>query len=187
MAIGLYGGTFDPIHHGHLILARDALERLGLERVVFIPAAISPHKLDREPSPAPVRRAMVAAAIAGEERFALDDRELHRAGPSFTVDTVEEIRARRRADDFTCSARIISARCTPGTGSRNCARWCISSSSTRGEPGPEARHAAAAARYFRPRRCARSLRAGLPSVIWFLNPSAPSLNTTVSTSPPPSS
>lgn len=94
MPIALYGGTFDPIHHGHLILARDAIEELGIDRVIFIPAAISPHKLERAPSPAPVRSAMVAAAIAGEESFVQDDRELHRAGPSFTVETVEEIRAR---------------------------------------------------------------------------------------------
>lgn len=94
MAIALYGGTFDPIHHGHLILARDAIERLGIDRVIFIPAAISPHKLDCAPSPAAIRSAMVAAAIAGEERFAQDDLELHRAGPSFTVETVEEIRRR---------------------------------------------------------------------------------------------
>src|SRR5438874_2392775 len=86
MAIALYGGTFDPIHHGHLILARDAIEQLGIDRVIFIPAAISPHKLERAPSPAAVRSGMVAAAIAGEERFAQDDRELHRAGPSFTVE-----------------------------------------------------------------------------------------------------
>lgn len=100
MRIALYGGSFDPIHHGHLILARDALERLELDRVVFIPAAISPHKLTRVPSPAPVRRAMVAAAIAGEERFTLDDRELHRPGPSFTVETVEEMRRESPGAEF---------------------------------------------------------------------------------------
>jgi nicotinate-nucleotide adenylyltransferase len=98
MAIALYGGTFDPIHHGHLILARDAIEQLGIDRVIFIPAAISPHKLERAPSPADVRSAMVAVAIAGEERFAQDDRELHRAGPSFTVETVEEVRARHAGE-----------------------------------------------------------------------------------------
>jgi nicotinate-nucleotide adenylyltransferase len=94
LRIGLYGGTFDPIHHGHLILARDAIEQLGLDRVVFLPAAISPHKLARAPAPAELRRAMVAAAIAGEPRFVLDDSELHRTGPSFTIDSVESIRAR---------------------------------------------------------------------------------------------
>ncbi len=91
MRLALYGGTFDPIHHGHLILARDAIELLGAERVIFIPAAISPHKLTRVPSPPGLRREMIAAAIEGEPRFTLDDRELRRAGPSYTFDTVAEL------------------------------------------------------------------------------------------------
>ncbi len=94
MRLGLYGGSFDPIHHGHLILARDAIEQFALDRVVFIPAAISPHKLDRHPALAEARRAMIAAAIEGEAQFALDDSELHRAGPSFTIDTVEQVGGR---------------------------------------------------------------------------------------------
>jgi nicotinate-nucleotide adenylyltransferase len=92
--LGLYGGTFDPIHHGHLILARDAMELFKLDRVIFIPAAISPHKLASRPAPAAARRDMVAAAIAGDPGFALDDLELHRSGPSFTIDTVEEMESR---------------------------------------------------------------------------------------------
>ena len=94
MRLGLYGGTFDPIHHGHLILAREAIEKLDLDQVVFIPAALSPHKLSTPPASGDLRRDMVAAAIAGEPRFALDDSEIHRAGPSFTIDTVEHTRAR---------------------------------------------------------------------------------------------
>lgn len=86
--IGLYGGSFDPIHNGHLILARDAMERLELDRVVFLPARISPHKLDRPPASAEARCRMIAAAIEGEQGFFLDDREVRRDGPSFTVDTV---------------------------------------------------------------------------------------------------
>ena len=93
MNLALYGGTFDPIHHGHLILAREAVEQLALDRVIFIPAGISPHKLARTPAPAALRRAMVAAAIAGEPCFALDDGELHCPGPSFSIDTVERIAA----------------------------------------------------------------------------------------------
>jgi len=91
--IGLYGGTFDPIHHGHLILAREALEVLGLDQVVFIPAGVSPHKLARPPAPARARCEMLAAAIDGEEGFAWDDCEIRRAGPSFAIDTVREIQA----------------------------------------------------------------------------------------------
>jgi nicotinate-nucleotide adenylyltransferase len=92
MRLALYGGTFDPIHHGHLVLARDAIELFKLDRVLFIPAAISPHKLARQPAPAELRRRMVEMAIAGEPRFVLDDRELRREGPSYTIDTVLELR-----------------------------------------------------------------------------------------------
>jgi len=92
--IGLYGGTFDPIHHGHLILAREALEMLGLDRVVFIPAGVSPHKLARPPAPARARCEMLAASIAGEESFAWDDCEIRRSGPSYAIDTVRGIQAR---------------------------------------------------------------------------------------------
>jgi nicotinate-nucleotide adenylyltransferase len=91
MRLALYGGTFDPIHHGHLILARDAIEQLGADRLIFIPAALSPHKLDRIPSSPELRREMLAAAIAGEPRFSIDDRELHRAPPSYTFHTVAEL------------------------------------------------------------------------------------------------
>jgi nicotinate-nucleotide adenylyltransferase len=94
MRLGLYGGTFDPIHHGHLILAREAIETLELDRVVFIPASLSPHKLSTSPASGAIRRDMVAAAIAGEPRFELDASEIDRAGPSFTIDTVEHLRAR---------------------------------------------------------------------------------------------
>ena len=98
MKTALYGGSFDPIHHGHLILAREAAEQLGLDRVVFIPAAISPFKLEAHPAPAELRLEMVRAAIAGESGFECDDSEVHRPGPSFTVDTVEAWR-RRAPDD----------------------------------------------------------------------------------------
>jgi nicotinate-nucleotide adenylyltransferase len=86
--VGLYGGSFDPIHHGHLILARDVRERLGLERMIFIPAGVSPHKLDQPPAPPAVRLEMVRAAVAGEEGFECDDCEVTREGPSFAIDTV---------------------------------------------------------------------------------------------------
>ncbi len=87
--IGIYGGTFDPVHHAHLILARDALEQLELAEVIFVPAAISPHKLNAQPTPAGIRLAMLHAAIAGEPRFTVDDQELRRTPPSFTIDTIE--------------------------------------------------------------------------------------------------
>ena len=92
--IALYGGTFDPIHHGHLILAREAIGQLGLARVVFIPAAQSPHKLALAPAPAEARLEMVRAAVADEAGFEVDDAEIRRPGPSFTIDTVEAWLAR---------------------------------------------------------------------------------------------
>jgi nicotinate-nucleotide adenylyltransferase len=93
MRLALYGGTFDPVHNGHLILARDALEELELDRVVFIPANLSPHKLATQPAPAALRLQMVAAAIAGQPGFVLDESELAASGPSFSIDTVERVRA----------------------------------------------------------------------------------------------
>ena len=89
--IGVYGGTFDPIHHAHLILAREALEQLELEDVVFVPAAMSPHKVQEAPAPAAIRLEMLRAAVAGEPRFRIDDRELHCPPPSFSIDTIEEL------------------------------------------------------------------------------------------------
>jgi nicotinate-nucleotide adenylyltransferase len=92
--IGLFGGSFDPIHHGHLILARDAMESLALDRVIFIPVNVSPHKLAHPPVAARLRCEMVAAAIAGEPRFSMDACEAEREGPSFAVDTVRLMRLR---------------------------------------------------------------------------------------------
>ncbi len=92
--IGIYGGTFDPIHYGHLILAREALERLALGKVIFVPAAVSPHKLDQPQTAASIRLAMLEAALEGDKDFIVDRCEIQRPPPSFTIDTVEEIRQR---------------------------------------------------------------------------------------------
>jgi nicotinate-nucleotide adenylyltransferase len=100
MRTALFGGSFDPIHHGHLILAREAIEQVGLDRVVFIPAAQSPFKLDSTPAPAHLRLAMVQAAIAGEPGFECDESEVHRPGPSFSVDTVGAWRTRAPDDEL---------------------------------------------------------------------------------------
>ena len=100
--VGILGGTFDPIHHGHLILARDALEQLGLDSVIFVPAAISPHKLARKPSDAEARLEMLGAAIAGEPNFCLDSMELERPAPSYTVETIEALKAREPGAEFVC-------------------------------------------------------------------------------------
>jgi nicotinate-nucleotide adenylyltransferase len=99
--IGIYGGTFDPIHHAHLILAREALELLHLEKVIFIPAAISPFK-DAPAASAEMRLSMLRAAIKGEDRFSVDDCELRRKPPSYTIDTVKEIRQREENAELYC-------------------------------------------------------------------------------------
>ena len=91
--IGIYGGSFDPIHHGHLILARDALEQLGLDQLIFVPANVSPFKDETHASPE-MRLSMLRAAIKDEPKLAVDDCEVRRAPPSYTIDTVNEIRAR---------------------------------------------------------------------------------------------
>jgi nicotinate-nucleotide adenylyltransferase len=89
--VGLFGGTFDPPHCGHLIVAQDAALALGLDRILFVPAAQPPHKLGLPTSPADVRARMLQQAIAGDDRFAMDTLELDRSGPSWTVDTLREL------------------------------------------------------------------------------------------------
>ncbi|HME88981.1 MAG TPA: nicotinate-nucleotide adenylyltransferase [Chthoniobacterales bacterium] len=91
--IGIYGGTFDPIHLAHLILAREAHEQLGLERIIFVPAAASPAK---EPPHADgeSRLLMLQAAIEGELMFAVNDCELKRPPPSYSIETVLHVRER---------------------------------------------------------------------------------------------
>jgi len=90
--IAIYGGTFDPIHHGHLIVAREALEKLGTDEVIFIPARVSPLRKTAPVATDEIRLLMLQAAIEKEPGFAVDDCELRRAPPSYTIDTVEQIR-----------------------------------------------------------------------------------------------
>ena len=92
--IAIYGGTFDPVHHAHLILAREAIETLGLEKVILVPAAISPLKKGAPIASGDVRLAMLRAAIKAQPEFEVDECELLRPAPSYTIDTVEEIRRR---------------------------------------------------------------------------------------------
>ncbi len=94
MKIGFYGGTFDPIHNGHLIAARDAVEALGLDRLYFIPNAISPHKLGERPVDPALRLEMLRIAIGDEPRFDLDAWEIGRPHPSYTIETMLEMRER---------------------------------------------------------------------------------------------
>jgi nicotinate-nucleotide adenylyltransferase len=91
--IGILGGTFDPPHLGHLVMASEACEALGLERLIWIPSAEHPFKRDRVRTPAETRLAMVRAAIQGDARFEASDLEMRREGPSYTVDTLRELTA----------------------------------------------------------------------------------------------
>ena len=90
--IALFGGTFDPIHHGHLIVARAVVEQLGYARVVLIPAPNPPHKVGRELTDATHRLEMARRAVEGEPRFDVSDIELRRPGLSYTILTVEAFR-----------------------------------------------------------------------------------------------
>jgi nicotinate-nucleotide adenylyltransferase len=91
--LGIFGGTFDPPHLGHLIVAQDACAMLGLERVRFVPAAEPPHKAAMPLTPAPVRLRLLRAALGSDARFEVDDVELRRGGRSYTVDTLRAVRA----------------------------------------------------------------------------------------------
>ncbi len=93
MKIGVFGGTFDPPHIGHLIPVEAAREILGLDYVRIVPAGLSPHKIGREGSSAATRLEMVRLAFGGNRSFIIDERELRREPPSFMVDTLEELHA----------------------------------------------------------------------------------------------
>jgi nicotinate-nucleotide adenylyltransferase len=97
-AIGILGGTFDPIHAGHLALAHEALFVLDLARVLFVPNARPPHKRDQIVTAASHREAMIRLAIEDEPVFELSRIELEREGPSYALDTVTELAARSRAE-----------------------------------------------------------------------------------------
>ena len=112
--IGLLGGTFDPIHNGHLAIARAVRTALGLAGVVFIPAGMPPHKPGQSVSPAADRRAMVELAIAGEPGFSLDPIELERPGPSYSVDTLAVLAGARTGADAPLLEFILSAEAFAG-------------------------------------------------------------------------
>jgi nicotinate-nucleotide adenylyltransferase len=91
MRLGVFGGTFDPVHIGHLILAEAALDDVGLDRVLFVPAAAPPHKPGGAIAPSEIRLEMLRAALQGNPRFEATDLELLRIGPSYTADTLAQI------------------------------------------------------------------------------------------------
>jgi nicotinate-nucleotide adenylyltransferase len=91
--IGIFGGTFNPVHYGHLAAAEEVRERSALDLVLFVPSSLPPHKSGEGLPSALQRQEMVRLAIAGNRFFALSDIEVRRGGRSYTIDTVESLRA----------------------------------------------------------------------------------------------
>ncbi len=100
MKIGVLGGTFNPVHIGHLILAEEAREKLGLDRVILIPTALPPHKDDAGIAPAQERLKMLKMAIRGNRHLAVSDMEIRRRGRSYTIDTLRELKRRFMRDEI---------------------------------------------------------------------------------------
>ncbi len=100
MRIGVFGGTFDPVHFGHLILAEQCREQARLDEVWFVPAPRPPHKSEQELTRFDQRVEMLALALAGNPAFRIDEIEKERTGPSFTVDTLAEFQRRHPGDEF---------------------------------------------------------------------------------------
>jgi nicotinate-nucleotide adenylyltransferase len=96
--LGILGGTFDPIHHGHLVAAEEACYQLALDRVLFVPAGTPPHKPRQPITPADHRLRMLELAIAGKPYFAISRVDVDRPGPCYTVDTLKLLRAEWGAD-----------------------------------------------------------------------------------------
>lgn len=98
MRIGVFGGTFDPPHIGHLLVANDAREALELDRLIFVPAGAQPFKVDTPPvASGQDRLEMVRLAVADDANYVVDDAEINRKGLSFTVDTLEHLSERNPA------------------------------------------------------------------------------------------
>ncbi len=100
MRIGVFGGTFDPVHYGHLILGEQAREQVRLDQVWFVPAAQPPHKAGRPVTPFRHRAEMLHLAVAGYEPFRVDELESERPGPSFTADTLDELNRRHPGHEW---------------------------------------------------------------------------------------
>jgi nicotinate-nucleotide adenylyltransferase len=88
--LGIYGGSFDPVHRGHLLVAQAAIEELGLDRLFFVPAAHSPFKPDNHAAPGAARLRLLRLALAGKTDCEVDDQEIRRGGVSYTVDTLRD-------------------------------------------------------------------------------------------------
>ncbi|HTY45825.1 MAG TPA: nicotinate-nucleotide adenylyltransferase [Patescibacteria group bacterium] len=100
MKIGILGGTFNPVHIGHLILAEEVREKLALDKVIFVPTYLPPHKDNSDVAQAADRYAMIRKAIRGNRYFGISDTEIKRGGRSYTIDTVRQFKRRYPHDDL---------------------------------------------------------------------------------------
>jgi nicotinate-nucleotide adenylyltransferase len=110
MRIGIFGGTFDPVHLGHLIIAEQAREQARLDQVWFVPSARPPHKLETPITPFDRRAEMLQLAVAGQPNFLVDPIEKERPGPSFTIDTLADAHCRHLGNEYFL---ILGADCLP--------------------------------------------------------------------------
>ncbi len=111
--IGLLGGSFDPVHHGHLVAARVLLEELGLQELRLMPAAEQPFKVGQHGASAEDRAAMVELAITGETGLVLEKAEVERRGPSYTVETLRALQRREPGQRFVLLVGADAARDLP--------------------------------------------------------------------------
>ena len=100
MRVGIFGGTFDPVHYGHLLLAETCRQQCRLDRVLFLPASIPPHKQTWRLTPAERRVEMLCLAIGGHEAFLVSDLEIQRGGVTYTVDTLTTLRQQQPQDEL---------------------------------------------------------------------------------------
>jgi len=100
MKIGILGGTFNPVHIGHLILAEEVREKLSLDKIIFIPTALPPHKDNVDIAPAADRLRMLKAAVKGNKFFSVSDIEIKRDGRSYTIDTLKELKNKFTRDEL---------------------------------------------------------------------------------------
>ncbi len=99
MRVAILGGTFNPVHYGHLRVAEEAREAMGLDRVIFMPTSITPHKADEQAAPASARLEMLRRAVSGNPYFSVSEMEMERGGRSYTIDTVRELKKKERDID----------------------------------------------------------------------------------------
>jgi nicotinate (nicotinamide) nucleotide adenylyltransferase len=124
------GGTFDPVHHGHLSAASEVAARFRLDEVVFVPTGSPWQKSHRDVSPAEDRYLMTVVATASNPRFSVSRIEVDRPGATYTIDTLRELRARTPAPSCSSSPALTRwPRSSAGTPPRSCSSWLTSSAS----------------------------------------------------------